>query len=393
MSNIVPPKRIAYISAAAVPTAQPEMEGILRYHEDHPGFAFRDFRFQELPAPHAPPPWGDWLPDGVIASIGSNPGVPEWLSQHRRLPLVCLGAEWAGHWPCVFTAPAALAALAREHFLDLGFTHFAFISAADDPACELRRQAFAKSLVSKGHHLLLYELENDPVSGIFSAESAAAAEPGLITLLRSAPKPLAVFVPGETIGRAVCMACQHLQLAVPHEVAVLCVGNTMLARTCEPPLSAIQTPAEDIGYQGMALLDRLLRKQMRRTAPRLEIPATRLVVRQSTSTARESTDAATHLRQLIAQQACQGVSLDQIIAVLDVSRSTVERQFLAAFGVTPGQELLRVRLERAKELLLTRMPVKQVAAAVGYTRASSFNDFFRHQTGLTPLAFRQSAFI
>ena len=59
-------------------------------------------------------------------------------------------------------------------------------------------------------------------------------------------------------------------------------------------------------------------------------------------------------------------------------------------GRTPGEWIALARLTRAKRLLQeTDMPVLDVAFAVGLSDQSYFSRFFRKQTGMTPVKFRQ----
>jgi len=95
---------------------------------------------------------------------------------------------------------------------------------------------------------------------------------------------------------------------------------------------------------------------------------------------------------LIRQRAGEGITIAQILAALPVSRSTLERQFAQCLGRSPGQEMLRLREDLAKELLLTTdLPLKAVAGRVGYRDASAFGVFFRKAVGLSPAEFRQQA--
>ncbi len=392
------PKHIAYYSSALALDPPRVEEGILRYQDDHPGFQLRSFRFDSAIAEtehnleqlnQMPLPWGDWIPVGVIAQVGVTLNLPEWLTRGGQ-PLVITGADWAGRWPSVYTSPDSIAALAIDHFLGLGFRHFAFVG-LDQPSLRLRWEAFARQLAAKGHHAVLCELETNPLSGLAEAVERASHETRLRQILRTASKPLAILTPAERIGEIVCSACQQLGLMIPSEVAVIGTGNGPAARTCLPPLTSIHTPAEEAGYQAMALLDRLLRDGGSPAIPTIEVPATRLVVRASTQTVVDNHQQVEYLRRLIHEQACRGITLDQIAAPLPVSHSTLHRQFAAAFGCTPGEELLSVRLEKAKELLRAGQPLKTVAMAVGYGTASSFIRFFRKQTGITPEVFRNTS--
>jgi len=93
---------------------------------------------------------------------------------------------------------------------------------------------------------------------------------------------------------------------------------------------------------------------------------------------------------LLGTHAAGNTTIKEIATLLGVSRTTLERHFAVHVGRTPGQELLRVRMERAKALLVTtNLPVKTIAARSGYRRVSNFSDFFRRQTGLSPREFRE----
>jgi LacI family transcriptional regulator len=391
-------KRVAFFASALTQDPLRMEDGILRYLADQPGFVFRSFRYDseqfdtDDPAEKfndMPLPWGDWRPDGIIAAIGMPLSLPGWLARDGQ-PLVITNSEWKGQLPSVYTAPDSIAALAIEHFKKLGYVHYAFVG-LDHRTCRMRWESFERKLRAMGHESLLYELETNPLSGLAEAVEKAANEVGLLQLLRNAPKPLAVMTPGDMIAQTVCTACQHLDLSIPNQVAVIGVGNSPAARSCLPPLTSVHTPAKELGYQAMALMDRFLHEGKRRSNTTLEIPATRLVVRQSTQDIGQGGGHAQRLRQLIHDEACLGSSIEQIVAPLNVSLSTLQRQFIAAFGCTPGQELLRVRLKKAKELLLTAEPVKMVATALGYTKTSSFTKFFSKQTGMSPGAFRRGA--
>jgi AraC-like DNA-binding protein len=97
--------------------------------------------------------------------------------------------------------------------------------------------------------------------------------------------------------------------------------------------------------------------------------------------------------RLIHQRACDGSSIEQILDSIHVSRQTLERHFQTHLGCTPGQELVRVRIEQAKALLaMTHHPIKRIARMVGFSTASSFSAFFRHQTGISPTTFRKASY-
>lgn len=56
-----------------------------------------------------------------------------------------------------------------------------------------------------------------------------------------------------------------------------------------------------------------------------------------------------------------------------------------------AQYTLQKKLELAKELLIhTSKSISDIAAAVGYNNLSSFSYMFKHETGMTPMAYRRT---
>ncbi|HEY7422916.1 MAG TPA: helix-turn-helix transcriptional regulator, partial [Gemmataceae bacterium] len=73
-----------------------------------------------------------------------------------------------------------------------------------------------------------------------------------------------------------------------------------------------------------------------------------------------------------------------------LSPSTMQRRFKALLGRTPKQEMLRVQLERAKQLLAeTDLTVAEVAAKCGFGELKRLSETFRAGVGLAPLTYRK----
>lgn len=88
--------------------------------------------------------------------------------------------------------------------------------------------------------------------------------------------------------------------------------------------------------------------------------------------------------------AVQPLSRRKIAAHLAVSESYLTRVFHRDLGITPWEYLTRLRIERAKELLVsTHLTVTAIANEVGYNDGAYFSRVFRQETGRSPLDFRQ----
>jgi two-component system response regulator YesN len=88
----------------------------------------------------------------------------------------------------------------------------------------------------------------------------------------------------------------------------------------------------------------------------------------------------------------QPYSLERLAASFGCKPAYLLRLYRKVTGRTPTQDLIRLRVEKAKRLLAghPQLEIKQVAAAVGYEDALYFSRLFKKETGLNPSAFRDS---
>jgi AraC-like DNA-binding protein len=83
------------------------------------------------------------------------------------------------------------------------------------------------------------------------------------------------------------------------------------------------------------------------------------------------------------------LSLDDIARRVASSRRQLQRAYAEIGGTTFRDHLTKVRMERAAELLATRMfTVREVAHRVGYRQPAQFAKAFRRHRGVSPSDFR-----
>jgi transcriptional regulator GlxA family with amidase domain len=82
-------------------------------------------------------------------------------------------------------------------------------------------------------------------------------------------------------------------------------------------------------------------------------------------------------------------SVQTLAVAAGMSRTSFAERFAAAFGRSPLDFVRRVRLRDAARLLATTaLPVKLVAASVGYASRSRFSQAFRESYGVDPTTYR-----
>lgn len=87
-----------------------------------------------------------------------------------------------------------------------------------------------------------------------------------------------------------------------------------------------------------------------------------------------------------------GITIEQLATSVGLSRRQLERLFSEKARMSPALAFRRLRLDRAKQILLTsKKPIIQVALDVGFVNTSHFTKEFRRTYGRTPGEIRESA--
>lgn len=94
----------------------------------------------------------------------------------------------------------------------------------------------------------------------------------------------------------------------------------------------------------------------------------------------------TYMRSMMEQE----IGLDELAALVHLSRFHFCTAFKKATGRSPHEALTMMRIARAKEMLADpAMPVTEIGLCVGYQTPSSFAASFRKTVGMSPSEFRR----
>lgn len=97
-----------------------------------------------------------------------------------------------------------------------------------------------------------------------------------------------------------------------------------------------------------------------------------------------------HTQKYIGEHYAKNLSIAEIAASVYLSQTYVSLLFKQETGETIYEYLMKVRIEKAKELLCDpRIKLYEVCELVGYTDPSYFGKLFKKMTGLTPSAYRE----
>ena len=328
-----------------------------------------------------------WQGDGIIARVTTQAlcdeivatGVPavnvSWFEFSRDRLATCTVDE------------AAVGKTAADYFLQRGYRHFAYCGPLKRPGYTDRMQShFVEAIQESGSVCARYRSRYQRLN----AKNWQSELTDLGSWLQEQPKPLALLSWSAARGRHVTEACQHADLQVPEQVAVLGGEfDELMSSMSNPPLSTIDVSAREVGAAAAARLDRGLRGGRLPKRPQL-IPPRGVITRQSTDmTAVDDTLLAAALT-FIREHADQPIRVDDLLRALSLSRRRLEQRFVALLGRSPAAEIRRARLSRAERLLAdTDLPIPEVAAASGFSHPETLTRTFRRERGLTPLAYRR----
>ena len=358
------------------------LDGIIGFVQQHRGWSVY---LPEQERGADPPEWlRRWKGDGIIARIETHEIARAVAA--TKLPVVDVSAgRFIENIPWLETDDRRIAELAAEHLLERGFRNLAFCGDPGFNWSKLREQSFEGCVRNFGAAYFCHH----SIARTDARYSWNRDRRGLIQWLKKLPRPVGIMACYDIKAQQLLAICRDEDIAVPDEVAVIGVDNDRrLCELCDPPLSSVVPNAWKTGYEAAAVLDQLMRGEAVSCDGRL-IPPLGVKTRHSTDVlAINDADIVAAIR-IIRDQACNGLTVQQLMKQVPMSRRIFERRFQQLLGRTPHAEILRLRIDRCRQLLAeTDLPLTEIARAAGFPHAEYLSVSFKRETGKTPSAFR-----
>ena len=329
-----------------------------------------------------------WNGDGVLAYVDTQ-ALAGQLCRSRIPAVEVFGTRLDLNLPQVANDEPAFGCLAAEHFLLRGFRHFAFSGYRGKLWSDRRSSGFQSSLAEAGFQAKLFSCPQKTGSLARWEQTQQA----LTRWLEKLPKPLGLMACSDRHALRILDACRRARIAVPEEIAVIGVDNDEeTCRLADPPLTSVMDDAPRIGFEAARLLGELMsgRRRKREWNPIL-IPPAGVVTRRSTETTAIDDSLVASAARLIRERACGGLTVPALLQELRISRSAFYDRFHAELGRSPHQEILRVKLERAKSLLAqTDLSLQEIAGRAGFDHPEYLQVAFKREVGVTPGKFRRA---
>ena len=329
---------------------------------------------------------GNWTFDGVIARIETDHMAR--IIKAMNVPTVDVSAaRLIEGIPWVETDDEAITRLALDHLRDCGLQNFAFFG---DPFYNWsiwRQHAFERIL---GHPDIIksqiFNLPSRKEPRVRWWTQREAIRDWLISL----PKPVGIFACYDAVGQQLVEICRYYGFMVPEDIAIVGVDNDeLLCEITTPSMSSIIPNSFRTGAYAAEILDRMMRG--------VKLSGRKHSIEPLGVRKRVSTDVLTvgdrHVAAAVAfirKHAHKNIRVEDVLSIVPLSRRVLEARFRKALNRTPHQEILRVRTNAVRELLLeTEMSLSEISEALGIEHPEYLSVFFKKETGLTPREYRE----
>lgn len=330
----------------------------------------------------------NWKGDGVVALVGQK---ESFWNQLRKIktPIVDLSESRPKiKLPRVTVDNKAIAALAAEYFINRGFSNFTFIHRWELGVSRARRDHFAKAVKQAGFESAVLSWGKEKGD---KEDDRQERHRWLRRRLAQLPKPNAVFCARDIEAVEVIEACEAAKIQSPDEVAILGVDNEEVICEClRCPLSSIALDWERVGFEGSRRLQDLMDGKPD-SGKTIYIPPTQIVERMSTDGFAVSNPMVAKALLFIRENLEKQIQVVDILKHVSVSRTGLEKGFRESFPRAPMEELRRLRLDLAKQLLRTTdNSIVQVAFQSGFQTSHNLCRTFKREMNTTPVSYRKS---
>jgi LacI family transcriptional regulator len=335
-------------------------------------------------------PWG-WEGDGVLAWLAAGDDLAHFVASVKK-PTVDFSLR-RPHLPFAHVVQdhAKTGQLVAEHFLARGLRHFYFYSDSENWSQIERGEGFTAALAAGGHECKWLRWREGAAEGSAQSQWLRRRE-WLLTQLRAAEKPVAVFAANGTLAVEVQEVCVEANIGVPGDVAIVGIDDYLLSvGAANRSISGVDTNLEEQGYQGAALLDRMMRGA-KTPAKAIRIAPAQVITRKSSDILAVNHAGVSRAVHFIAEHFTDAISVDDVARAAGMSRRGLHQAFCEHVGCTPGDKIRKVRLEFAKRLLAeSEEKIESIAQQSGYPNLNTFFISFRKTEKTTPAEFRKVA--
>lgn len=326
-----------------------------------------------------------WRGDGVICRLTSQ----HLLDQIKSLGLPAINVSWlSDHLICpkVVSDEAGCALLAAEAYVHKQFVNVGYIGFP--PWCQYG-DTIEQTIRSTVDEYAI-SFHSCPLSSE-EKTNQGVNEDQLREWLQQLPLPIGIVVWSSHMGCLAMQACEKVGLRVPDDVSILCIEHDNLWSELAPvPLSNLDQDPTRVGFLAGQQLQHLMDGGQPTKQP-IRVPPLSVVHRLSTEATAIGDPLLRLAMQYIYDHSIDGITVSELVAILGVSRRSLESKFKRNLKCTPAAYIRRLQLQEVARLLrTTEFSITDIAKKAGYEYTEVLMRSFKREFDMTPNQFRES---
>ena len=363
------------------------LKGIMRYSHDHDPWvvckmplSLRDNGRMDEVVKFAE----DWNADAIIGQFLPNDDVDAF----GRHGIIAIAQDYQQKFSTISNISGDYAASGRicaDYLIKKRVRNFGFFGLKGMVWSDERRDSFISEIQSRVQDATISIFENRDISATWWYDLEELEE-----WLSDLPKPAAVLTCDDNRAFYIIEAARlsgRDNMRIPDDIMVLGIDNDeFLCQMCSPQLSSLNQDTEEAGYNTAQFIDELLALPVEQRVKTIQD----ITVKPTFVTTRRSTDAVLHPNPFISRilhyinnNVTERVSVDDVVALVPMSRRLLESTFRREMGTSIYQYIIKVRVEKMKDLIVNGNPPLAAADMLNVDYKIIARSF-KKLTGMTP---------
>lgn len=291
--------------------------------------------------------------------------------QRKRVPLITLGNELS-------TDIVKIGHVAAMHFLEHGFTRFAWLNIGQSSEDIILFGSFEKSISDAGYSCSKINFKEVPSLAELKHELAAL------------DLPTAVLIAHDSYYQWIYQALESLRFRIPDDIAILSKGNH-IRYAYSMPVSLSSIDLNRAALLSLGVEEIVARWTGDSKFSRHKLDPLGVQMRQSTNIISSKNADIQKALNFIYRYAITGINASDVVDQVSCARSTLDQKFQLHLKQSVPEVIRSVKLRHAKTLLAeSDKSAAQIAQESGFCHTAHLTKTLKADCGKTVRQFRDS---
>ncbi len=326
----------------------------------------------------------DWLPDGIRWD-GVIHGIIDDDASLKRVKALSLPAVSlvAGAEPyCVVPDFHQAGKMAVEELIKYGCKQLHLLQVGSN---DIDRQFFEGAIEEVTLRCVKYSEK------LHEEDSFDQFVNGVVSTLIDLPRPVGLCLPHAGAAYSIVNRLMEVNMRIPEDVAIVVVDKdaqeTSSMAAC--PITGVKLNEWYRGYVAAEMVHDLI-VEKKRGERVVSISPVGIQRRESTGYIQKHDLSITKALSYLRSYYRDGIDVADVVTASGIARRTLEMRFKKILNSTIYEELSKVRIESAKQLLReSQATITEVAQQCGFSSLHYFSKSFKKTVGISPKEYRE----